>query len=265
MAINTLTVAVVPLDIAWGDRAENLYQVGRLAGKLRGRADVIVFPELFSTGFISDPVQMAEMADTVDVHPSLDAMRAAAHSANAAVCGSVLHAVEDSVGGIQYYNRCYFVEPDGETTVYDKHHLFCLGAESRVMTAGTTPVPVVRFRGCNISMAVCFDLRFPSWLRNRPANPYDLLLLPSNWPQSRQLAWETLLRARAIENQAFVVGANRSGSDDMGTYDDMTAVFDPLGAPLGQTEPDTGITFAQVDVDALHSFRTDMPFLSSAD
>lgn len=265
MASKLLTVAAVPLDIAWSDRAENLYQAGRIMAGLRGCADIIVLPELFSTGFVSDAAQLVELADTDSCHPALDTMRTAAARANAAVCGSVLYSCSDQAGRVLYYNRCLFVEPDGETTVYDKHHLFCLGAEPRVMSPGRTPVPVIRFRGCNVAMAVCFDLRFPTWLRNHSTNPYDVLLLPSNWPQARRSHWETLLSARAIENQAYVVGANRTGSDDMGCYDDMTRICDAMGNDVGRPDLQSGVVFAAIDIDGLQQLRRSMPFLDCAD
>ena len=222
-----LKIAALPLDIAWTDRDENLFAAANHIHSLPKDVDVIVLPELFTCGFVTDPALLAGLADSAGSHPSLDAMRKMARAANAAVCGTVPWCLEDG----SFVNRCLFVEPDGETTVYDKHHLFTLGNEAKAFTAGAKEIPVVRFRGWNIAMAVCYDLRFPEWLRNRPAR-YDVLLVPANWPQARAYAWRQLLIARAIENQAYVVGANRSGKDDFGTYDNLTYIFDYLGMPV---------------------------------
>lgn len=265
MSSHTLQIASVDLDIAWADRAENLYAMNRIVTALTGRADIIVLPELFSTGFVSDSGHLATLSDSDRNHPTLDAMKVAARRANAAICGSILHAATPVDGKAGYVNRCLFVEPSGEVTHYDKHHLFCMGSESRTFIAGNRPIPVVRFRGANVSMAVCFDLRFPSWLQNRADNPYDILLVPSNWPQERQYAWNALLCARAIENQAYVVGANRSGKDDMGTYDAMTRIYDPSGQSVGVANPHFNATFATADLNSLRKIRNDFPVLKCAD
>lgn len=261
MIKHTLTVAAVSLDIAWGDRAENLYNMRRIARELHGRTDIIVLPELFSTGFLTDPGQMNTLSDSDSRHEALDAMRIAAAEANAAVCGSVLWHTDSG----EYVNRCLFVEPSGETSVYDKRHLFCKSSEPRLIKAGSHPGPVIRFRGCNVAMAVCYDLRFPCWLRNTVTRPYDLLLIPSNWPQARQTAWNVLLCARAIENQAYVVGANRSGSDDNGCYDAMTRIYTPQGETVGTSDPRLGTIMATVDIGALARLRADFPVLRDAD
>lgn len=261
MIKHSLTVAAVSLDIAWGDRAENLYNMRRIARELHGRADIIVLPELFSTGFLTDPGQMNTLSDSSRSHPALDTMRVSAAEANAAICGSVLWRTDSG----EYVNRCLFVEPSAETAVYDKRHLFCRSAEPRLMKGGTEPCPVIRFRGCNVAMAVCYDLRFPCWLRNSAVNPYDLLLIPSNWPEARQSAWNILLSARAIENQAYVVGANRSGSDDNGSYDAMTRIYTPQGTTIGTDIPQLTTLLATVDLGALAAFRHDFPVLRDAD
>ena len=231
---NILKIAVMPLDIAWADRDENLYIMTSMAHRVPRNTDVIVLPELFSTGMVTDRAMLTGIADSDSHHPSLDAMRAVAAQCNAAVCGSVAWMTD----GGTFVNRCLFVEPNGETTVYDKRHLFVLGNETEIFSAGTAPaIPVVRFRGWDIAMAICFDLRFPEWLRYGADKRYDLLLMPANWPQARAYAWRQLLIARAIENQAFVVGANRSGRSDHGCFDNQSYVFNYLGMPIAQPIP----------------------------
>ena len=234
---NTLKVAAIPLDTAWCDRDENLFALQNAVRTLPKDIDVIVLPEMFNTGFLSDPTMLESLSDNSLSHPTLDAVRALAAKANAAICASWVWRADDGT----YTNRCHFVEPNGETAIYDKKHLFALSSEGRVLTAGTRPAPVVRFRGWEITMAICYDIRFPEDMRNRPER-YDLMLIPANWPDARSYAWRHLLIARAIENQAFVVGANRSGRDDFGTYTNSTYILNHLGmsvaTPLAPTTGD---------------------------
>lgn len=225
-----LKVAALPLDIAWSDRDENLYMAAEMARRLPRDVDVICLPELFSTGFIADLTMLTRLCDSASSHPSLDAVRRIAAETNAAVCASWVWCDADGA----FTNRCFFVEPSGEYTCYDKQHLFALSPEARVYKAGSEPMPVVRFRSWDIAMAVCYDTRFPETMRNRPAR-YDLLIIPANWPDARRFAWEHLLIARAIENQAYVVGVNRCGKDDFGVYSPSTThILDYLGMDTGE-------------------------------
>lgn len=251
-----LKIAAVPLDIAWGDRDENLLTAGKLADKLPKDTDIAVFPELFATGFLHDANQMTALADNPVTHPSMDALRTISRRRNMAVCASLLYMPKPAV----FVNRCVFIEPDGETTVYDKAHLFTLSREHRALCPGDRRPPVVRFRGWNISMAVCFDLRFPVWLRNTGLG-YDVMLIPANWPVERQYAWQHLLIARAIENQAYMVGANRTGADDFGSYCTEPSVYDATGLAVA---PGADGLFC-LDKPKLDKVRHDMPFAESAD
>ena len=225
-----LKIVTCPLDIAWADRDENLLNAADILRRLPRDTDIVVLPELFSTGFITDQAMLTRLADGDDSHPTLDGVRRMAAHANAAICASWVW--RDAEGS--FTNRCFFIEPGGDITFYDKQHLFSLSPETRIFTPGRRPTPVVRYRGWNITMAVCYDTRFPETLRNPPCR-YDLLLIPANWPDARRYAWEHLLIARAIENQAYVVGANRSGRDDFGVYSpDTTHILDYLGIDLAE-------------------------------
>lgn len=256
--INDLNIAVVPLDIAWADRDENLFNAASAIKWLPAKTDLVVLPELFSTGFVSDPVNLAKLADTPRHAPTLDAMKAWAAENNCAVCGSLLH----SPDAMSYTNRCVFVEPSGDVTWYDKRHLFGQSLEATVLNHGNAPMPTVRFRGWSIAMCVCYDLRFPVWLRNTPVR-YDLLLVPANWPATRSHAWQTLLAARAIENLAWVVGANRTGSDDFGQYGNTSAIYDHLGTAVSQQDgPYLKATAVRA---ALDTFRQKNRFADDAD
>lgn len=254
-----IRVAAVPLDIAWGDRAENIYVTGQLLRRLPHDVDIVVLPELFTTGFITDPHLMAEQADAPGREVAVEAMAELAAELNMALCFSLLY----RVGG-DYFNRAYFIEPSGEITFYNKRHLFAPSEESKVYTKGEAQIPVVRFRGWNVAMAVCYDVRFPVWLSN-VGYKYDMLLVPANWPDARGYAWRQLLIARAIENQACVVGANRSGHDDFGIYDAQTFLFDHMGTPVGDVASDTGIVTGSFDIEAVRATRKRFPVQNHAD
>lgn len=254
-----IRVAAVPLDIAWGDRAENLYVAGELLRRLPHDTDIAVLPELFTTGFITDPHLMIENADARGKEVAVETMRKLSAELNMALCFSILYRDDGD-----YYNRGYFIEPSGETTVYNKRHLFAPSEESKVYTKGAAQIPVVRFRGWNVAMAVCYDVRFPVWLSNA-GYKYDILLVPANWPDARGYAWRQLLIARAIENQACVVGANRSGHDDFGIYDAQTFMFDHMGTPVGDVASDTGIVLGSFNIEAVRTVRKRFPVQLHAD
>lgn len=254
-----LNVAVMPLNINSGDRDENLYIFSQQLANISRDTDIVVLPELFSTGFIADPVLMRNLADSSDRQLTLNFLRELAAKHNTAVCGSLLWR-----DGNNYFNRCFFIEPSGETAYYDKHHLFTQSKEPKLLTAGTAPSPIVRYRGWNIAMSVCYDMRFPVWQRN-VGNRYDIMLVPANWPTVRSYDWQHLLIARAIENQACYVGANRSGEDDFGSYDNNSFIVDHRGRMVGNVDEATGIVTATLSLDDLKKCRTAFPVSSSAD
>jgi predicted amidohydrolase len=256
----SLNIAILPLDIIRGDRDENLYIITQQMNQLSRDTDVVVLPELFSTGFISDPLLMQKLADSANRQLTLNFLRDLAKTHNMAICGSLLWQDDENT----YKNRGFFIEPSGETAYYDKHHLFRLSKEPKILTRGTEPSPIVRYRGWNISMAVCYDVRFPVWLRNN-GNKYDLLIVPANWPVERGYDWKHLLIARAIENQACVVGANRSGDDDFGTYTGNSFIVDYRGREVGATDADTGIITATLSLNKMEKYRTDFPVWADAD
>lgn len=226
-----LKVVACPMPIVWADVEKNLQFIRRVVDTLPEDIDVLVLPELCSTGFIQDEELLAEIgADAMSA--TFDEIARMAAQSNIAIAGSCLVAE-----GGKYYNRGFFIEPSGVRTYYDKRHLFSLSAESGIYTRGNALPPVVNFRGWNISMIVCYDLRFPVWCRNS-GHRYDVLLVPANWATARGYAFKHLLIGRAIENQAYVVGCNRGGSDDYGVYADESYIFNPFGyemAPVDTT------------------------------
>ncbi len=255
----TLRIAAVPLDIAWADPARNLQRMRNAVDDLPAGTDLVVFPELFTTGFINDGALLQTLAEP-NSGPTMQAVAALARERNIAIAGSFLART-----GQHYYNRGFIVEPSGDETFYDKRHLFCISSEAAVYRPGTDAMPIVRFRGWNLSMIVCYDLRFPAWCRNRN-NAYDILLVPANWARARSYAWEHLLIARAIENQAIVVGANRSGNDDYGNYDGLTYIYDVNGMPAGRpAAPGSKIVVADVSHDSIATARRRLPVCQDAD
>lgn len=271
---STIKIAVLPLNIAWADIEKNLLNVAEKLSCIHRGTDILVLPELFSTGFIQDESIMHDMARK-SAEMSMTAVKLWSSHLNMAIAGSFMASI-----GSKIVNRGFFVEPSGETTLYDKRHLFCLSAESRIYTEGSALPPVIRFRGWNISMIVCYDLRFPVWCRN-DGQRYDLLLVPANWASARGYAWRQLLIARAIENQAVVVGANRSGHDDYGDYDFQSFIFDPFGKQIapcikgnGGNEPDVLCTssvrtddfiYADYTISQLEKVRSYLPVGRDAD
>lgn len=254
-----MTVAVISLNIAWGDVDENIFATSAAIEALPDIPDVIVLPETFSTGYIADSEQIARVAQDWHNSTSIDAICEWARKYNTAICGTLL--IKD---GDRIFNRAVFVEPSGEITYYDKRHLFSLSKEAKYITAGRRISPIVRYRGWNIAMAICYDIRFPAWCRNQSLR-YDILLVPANWPEARTYAWQNLLKARAIENQAYIVGANRSGSDDFGIYDNQSFVFDPMGKPIIDERENTTAMYATFSRDTLQHLRHSFPVSLDAD
>ena len=260
--INSLKIAALPLDIATAQKRANLQTLTTLMEKVDADTDVVVMPELFTTAFVPDDLQLHALAETND-GPTMKAVRALAVKHRMALAGSFFAC---NAEGTSFSNRAFFVEPSGEATFYDKRHLFSLSPEAEMLTAGSSLPPVVRYRGWNIAMAICYDLRFPVWCRARKSIPYDVMLVPANWPTARAYAWEHLLQSRAIENQAYYVGANRAGTDDYGTYGpELTIITDYYGKPIGQLNADRDIVYAVTNRELLTKARKYMPAANDAD
>ncbi len=250
-----MKVTLLQTDIQWCDAERNRATAERLMEEA-GETDLFVLPEMFSTGFCMTPSTVAEVAGPTD-GPTLAWMKRQATLRRCAIVGSV--AVSE---GGKYYNRCYFVQPDGVATHYDKHHTFTYSGESANYATGNRRV-IVRYKDFRILLMVCYDLRFPVWGRSR--GDYDAIIYVANWPTSRGRVWETLLRARAIENQCYVIGVNRVGSDPLCPYNGHSAVIDAYGN--GRLLLDDGEKSASctVDMESLLAFRKKFNVLSDAD
>lgn len=247
---------MIQSHITWEDRDENLGYYGELLRRVSGRTDIAVLPETFTTGFSMD---VERLADTMD-GPTVGAVKGWAKKYRMAVAGSFI--VKD---GDKYFNRAFFITPEGEEHYCDKRHLFRMAGEDVHFAAGDKR-PVVPYKGWNICLQVCYDLRFPVWSRNR-GNEYDLLIYVANWPETRKRAWKTLLAARAIENMAYVCGVNRVGIDGKGfVYRGDSMVFSPKGKKLadaGKREEITRTcTLSRADLDEL---RQKFPAWKDAD
>ncbi len=256
-----LTVAMVQSELHWQDPVANRQQFDERFEALLGRgADLVILPEMFTTGFSMDSATLAEPADG----PTVQWLRDWSRRLNAAVTGSVM-----TRDGERRVNRLWFATPDGCVHHYDKRHLFRMAGEHQHYAAGDATL-VVEFRGWRIAPLVCYDLRFPVWSRRRPGFDYDLLLYVANWPARRSHAWRQLLVARAIENQSHVIGVNRIGTDGNGVaHDGDSAAYDhlgmPLAAPTAAPTAATAVATAVLDLAAQREFRDRFPAHLDAD
>ena len=248
-----MKVTILQRDIVWADPAENVKRADEAIDCNPG-SDLYVLPEMFSTGFCTQPEGIAEPAD----NDTLAWMKVKAARTGAAIAGSI--AIHE---GGKYYNRFHFVTPDGNVTTYDKKHLFTFGGEHNRFTAGTER-KIVTFKGVRILLEICYDLRFPMWSRNR--GDYDMIIYVASWPTPRLEAWKALLTARAIENQCYVAGVNRVGTDPGNEYCGGSRVIDPYGKVIAECEDskETEAT-AEVDLNVLEAFRAKFPVLNDAD
>ena len=252
-----MLVTLLQTDITWASPSENARRVERLLGSAPS-SDLYVLPEMWSTGFATSPEGIAESDDA-----SLFWMKQTAREHNAAISGSVAVALHDTEGALRYVNRHYFVKPDGSMEYYDKRHLFGYGGETLHYQAGNKRV-VVEYSGWRILLQTCYDLRFPVWLRNR--HDYDAILLVANWPVSRQSVWNCLLRARAIENQCYVIAVNRVGDDAACHYEGGSMIIDAKGHPVCECDFGKETTAsATLDMSDLQAFREKFRVLDDAD
>lgn len=254
--MSPLRVSLVQQSLLWHDPRGNRARFAQLLAPLTGRTDLVILPETFTTGFSMEVEALGEAAGGA----SVDWLRAQAAALDAAVTGSVI-----TREGTRYYNRLLWAFPSGDVRHYDKRHLFRMGREHEHFTPGSAAWSL-SWRGMRICPLVCYDLRFPVFSRRRAELDYDLLIYVANWPTARVDAWNLLLRARAIENQAFVVGVNRSGPDGNGVgYPGESAAIDYLGRTLAALGDAAGITTTVLDGAALAAFREKFPAHLDAD
>ncbi|MGD0342465.1 MAG: amidohydrolase [Bacteroidales bacterium] len=250
-----MKITVVQPDIIWEDKPASLRKLDMLISSITCEPDIVILPEMFNTGFSMNPELLYENPGSV----TFEWMKSKSSKGNYGICGSYI------VGenGL-FFNRWLFVSPEGETWSYDKRHLFSPGGEDMLFTRGTKRL-VFTYRGVRICPNICYDLRFPVWSRNN--NDYDLLINSANWPAPRHSLWLILLKARAIENQCYVVGANRIGLDGAGVnYKGDSVLIDPRGNIIS-TPADTRecAVSGEISMNELSDFREKFPVLKDAD
>ena len=248
-----LKVTLVQPNLKWEDRDYNLNNIALMLKNV-GETDLIVLPEMFTTGFSMSPEKWSE----TEKGNSLTWMKKLAKSKNAAVTGSIIIEEEG-----KYYNRLFFVFHNGEIKKYDKRHLFTLAAEEEHYSAGNQTL-IVDYLGWKIKPLICYDLRFPVWARN--TENYDLLLYVANWPAKRSFAWSQLLVARAIENQSYVAGVNRVGTDGNGfDYSGDTVLLNPIGEEIAKVVDEETIITVTLSKENLSTIRDKYKFLEDKD
>lgn len=258
--MNTLKIALLQPDIHWKGPEKNRAMFDELLAAHAGKADVFVLPEMFTTGFVSDPASIAEHP----YGPTFQWMKNAAARFGCAIAGSIVISENNN-----YYNRFFWVNPDGSHYSYDKRHLFSLGNENIEYTPGEKHV-IFEYKGWKIKPLICYDLRFPVWARNsynQGEFGYDILLLTANWPASRKLHWRQLILARAIENQCYAVGVNRRGKDGNGwQYAGGSTLATPDGKWLPEREDgDSDVIFVELSKTELTQYRKAFPFAQDWD
>ena len=258
-----INIASLQMDIKWGDIKENLISIDSYF-ETSPHADIYLLPETFATGFVTNIDILTEVAAQRNVEKIMDALKRWSATKKAWVGGTVFVPNED-----RYRNRFFMIGPTGETISYDKRHLFGIAGELDSFDGGVSRV-IIKIKGWSLLLAVCYDLRFPVWLRQQPIkgkHEYDGILVPANWPESRQNAWETLIKARAIENQCYVTGVNRIGIDGFeSNHIGGSLTIGPKGDTLSEakhSKPGWIVT----TFDALHlsAVRKRYPFIDDAD
>lgn len=252
--MRNLNICLAQAELVWEDSAENCRELGTQLSGIGANTDLVVLPEMFSTGFSMNTKTIAEPVNG----PGQQWLQHQARHLDTAVTGSL--SVRD---GENTYNRLFFNYADGQAAIYDKKHLFRMAGEHERYAAGSQRI-IVELAGWRICPLVCYDLRFPVWCRNR--NDYDLLLFVANWPERRRQHWRQLLIARAIENQAYVVGVNRVGTDGNGVaYSGDSLVVSPLGEILLDCGADRGLFTAALEAETLQHYRARFPCHMDAD
>ena len=250
-----LKVTLIQSHLYWENPVANRAHFSKLFDTIKEETDLIVLPEMFTTGFTMNAELLAEKIDG----PTFLWMQAEAKKHNTAITGSFNIEEQDF-----YYNRLFFVQPDGVIDTYDKKHTFTLAGEHKIFKAGTS-LKQIRYKGWTIRPLICYDLRFPVWARN--TDEYDVLLYVANWPDRRVAAWDALLKARAIENMAYCIGVNRTGLDGNGhQYTGHSAGYDVLGAPISKTDLEKEfIETITLTKEHIAKNRKQLQFLNDAD
>jgi predicted amidohydrolase len=267
--MSTLSCTLIQANLFWEDAAANRKMFEEKISSIKQKTEVIILPEMFSTGFSMQPEKLAEAMDG----ETIAWMKKIASTKKIILTGSLIIKVpspSERTEGEAYFNRLVWILPNGDHGCYDKRHLFAYGDEHNHYSAGSKRL-IASAKGWKINLQVCYDLRFPVWARQSPSSTsnsheYDLLIYVANWPERRSLAWRTLLHARAIENQCYVIGVNRVGEDGNKIYhagDSM--VIDPIGEILYHKKDEEDIFTIELNKAHLEAIRKRFPFWNDAD
>jgi len=251
-----MRISIIQETIVWADIQTNLQRFGNIMENLVGKTDLVVLPEMFTTGFCTDKLYLAEKmnGETMRFLTNLS------QKCQFAITGSYIGAEDGNV-----YNRAFFIAPNSEISTADKRHLFSMGGEHKYFSKGDKRL-IVSYKGFNICLLVCYDVRFPVWSRN-VNNEYDLLIYVANFPQRRIADWDILLRARAIENQSYVCGVNRVGKDELGLeYNGHSVILDAqANVILAFDDNEIAISTAELSKEKLDKFRQKFSVWQDAD
>jgi predicted amidohydrolase len=255
----SLTISVIQSDIFWENKEANLAMFEKKIWSINEPTEIVVLPEMFSTGFTQEPMALAETMEG----PTINWMRSLAKKKNIVLTGSIIIKEKE-----QYFNRLIWMLPNEKMGIYDKRHLFSYGGEHNHFSLGGKRF-IASVKGWKINLQICYDLRFPTWTRQQIKNKepeYDILINVANWPEKRSHHWKTLLQARAIENLSYVVGVNRVGVDGNNIlYNGDSAVVDPLGNYLYEKEKVEDIFTITLKKENLQQLRDQYRFLDDAD
>ncbi len=250
-----MKISVIQPVIAWENKSDNFKNLTELISPLFKKTDIVILPEMFNTGFSMNPSKLGEPM----YGETYNWMKEMAEKGDFGICGSYIVNEERN-----FYNRFVFVSTGNEVKFYDKRHLFSMGGEKEIFTAGKSRL-IFSFRGLSISPYICYDLRFPVWSRNIERT--QLIIYSANWPGVRQNVWNILLKARAIENQCYVAGSNPTGTDGMGiSYTGESAIINPRGEIMESAgnSGNTSIT-SELSQEELNDFRKKFPVLDDSD
>lgn len=256
----SLNITVVQKDLIWEDKKANLDGLGKMISNCKDKMEVVLLPEMFNTGFSMKPTELAEAMDG----DAVQWMKQIAAEKKIILSGSLMIKEND-----KFYNRLIWMLPTGDYGYYDKRHLFAYAGEDAHYTSGHKRL-IASVKGWRLNLQVCYDLRFPVWARQAGENEdhveYDALVYVANWPDKRVHAWRTLLQARAIENQCYVIGVNRVGDDGSGNhYPGSSMIVDAMGAPIYTAGDREEIFTRTLSIDDVKQVRSKLPFLKDAD
>ncbi|TBR20279.1 MAG: amidohydrolase [Chitinophagaceae bacterium] len=254
--MSSLHITIIQSALHWENKSANLNSFEEKINSINGKNEIVVLPEMFSTGFTMQPELFAETMDG----ETTQWMRRIAKEKKIILTGGVIIKEDEN-----YYNRLLWVLPNGIIYHYDKRHLFAYAGEDKKYNAGNKKI-IISVNDWKISPLICYDLRFPVWSRRTKENDYDLIIYVANWPERRNQAWKTLLQARAIENQSYVVGVNRVGDDGHGVYHSGdSAVINPMGEVLYSKTKEEDIFTIQLEKETVNQIREKLPFQKDGD